>query len=283
MGSSYQAKAQAFFTSRISVAAARANWTCVPGVGLFRVRGLPPAPGRPSDRANHSEAGERCREDSGALAHVLSEARTAGLAALLATKAVDSKNRSLGPVNKAFVDLDDVAQEGLFVTSAGEPARRTSPIEPSSRTLPPCRLPLSPDEPLDCFPFRAWSPGEPRSRSPRDDCVVLERRGGWAVTDCARRMAFVCELYPGVAGECNHDGKPEAGCNTLAGWRVGTPAEHLRPAVPALLGRPHRVLGSGIVPPSTTVILPEHLLHTFQSLALPGPPGTAQLDARPQG
>lgn len=94
------------------MAAAQTAWTCVPGVGLFRVRAG-------AERANYSAAGEQCREDSGELAHVVSEARTAGLSTLLASKTTDSKNRTVGPVRRAFVNLDDVEQEGLFVTSAG--------------------------------------------------------------------------------------------------------------------------------------------------------------------
>lgn len=97
----------------------------MPGVGLFRVRGPSPGP----ERANHSVAAERCRDDNGELAHVLSEARTTGLSSLLSTKGLDSKNRTTGPVNRAYVDLDDIAQEGMFVTSAGK------------KGLPPLREP----------------------------------------------------------------------------------------------------------------------------------------------
>ena len=89
----------------------------MPGVGLFKVHAG-------QERANYTAAGEQCRELSGDLAHVLSEARTAGLAALLAGKVRDSKNRTVGPVTRAFVNLDDMEQEGLFVTSAGEWAVR---------------------------------------------------------------------------------------------------------------------------------------------------------------
>ncbi|KAK3919025.1 Collectin-10 [Frankliniella fusca] len=173
--------------------AAQAGWSCVPGVGLFRVRGL-----SPGERANYTAAGERCRGDSGELAHVLSEVRTAGLAALMGEKGRDDKNRTVGPASRAYVDLADTAKEGLFVTSA--------------------------DEPLDCFPFRAWAPGEPRHRLPDDDCVVLQRRpgpgagagagapgggggGAWAVTDCRRKLPFICELYPGPGsgGDCDQE------------------------------------------------------------------------------
>ncbi|XP_052128278.1 uncharacterized protein LOC113206811 isoform X2 [Frankliniella occidentalis] len=191
------------------------GWSCVPGVGLFRVRGLSTGP----ERANYSAAGDQCREDSGELAHVLSEARTAGLAALLAAKGLDAKNRTVGPVNRAYVNLDDTAKEGLFVTSS--------------------------DEPLDCFPFRAWAPGEPRHRLPTDDCVVLERRpagGSWAVTDCRKRLPFVCELYPGPGGECDEDdsacrslrrlqGSPEDRCE---GWDILA----VPPAQPTTTGAP---------------------------------------------
>lgn len=111
-------------------------------------------------RANYTEAMEICRQEGGELANILTSARTNGLSNM-----VSSINE-----RKAYVGMDDIEHEGKFMTVSGKL--------------------------LSCFEYRAWAPGEPRSRRKSDDCVVIDGQRGWRVVNCARRLPFICELIP---------------------------------------------------------------------------------------
>lgn len=128
------------------------NSTCVVGVGIFNLH---------EQRANYTEAIEICREEGGELANVLTETRTNGLSSIVSTMKTE---------RKAYVGMDDIEQEGKFMTITGKL--------------------------LSCFEFRAWAPGEPRHRRKNEDCVTVNDRGGWKVVDCSKSLPFICELLP---------------------------------------------------------------------------------------
>lgn len=138
-----------------SVFAGKQNATCVKSVGLFLLN---------KQKLNYTEAIAFCQSVGGDLAHVVTEARTNALSALIAGEIQEW-------YKAAYVGLDDRKVEGRFETSLGAP--------------------------LSCFKFRAWAPSHPRNKSRRDDCVILDHEKSWRVVKCKHRLASVCELYPG--------------------------------------------------------------------------------------
>ncbi|XP_074030983.1 collectin-10 [Leptinotarsa decemlineata] len=123
------------------------------------------------------------------LADVSSEIRTRHL-----SKAIN--NSLLDWYKVAYIGLDDIDQEGSFMTVSGSP--------------------------LTCSPFRAWAPGHPRSSRVNEDCVVLDTDKMWRVVDCKSRLPSLCEFYPnkpekandlfGVSCTGTHDKKKRKKC-----------------------------------------------------------------------
>lgn len=62
-----------------------------------------------------------------------------------------------------------------------------------------------PGEPLDCFQFRSWAPGEPRAKRENEDCVVLDSRQAWRVVSCQTKLPFICELLPNGSSVYEHN------------------------------------------------------------------------------
>ncbi|XP_054283592.1 uncharacterized protein LOC129000656 [Macrosteles quadrilineatus] len=145
------------------------NVTCILQLGMFHLH---------SEGANYTEAVSWCEGEGAQLARVTTVVRTTKLSTLVAT---------LGPTSKllqAYVGLNDISQEGFFVS-----------VE---------------DEPLNCFDYRAWAPGHPRSR-PIEDCVVLDSRRGWRTVDCTLKLPFICELIEPVPELCGNGKRKKAG------------------------------------------------------------------------
>nr|XP_018912132.1 PREDICTED: C-type lectin domain family 4 member E [Bemisia tabaci] len=115
-------------------------------------------------KVNYSEAVDLCENKGGRLASVVSESRTNGLSRLVATLGTQNK------LTVAYVGLADTKVEGQFISSKNEPLR--------------------------CFPYRAWAPSEPRHKKSREDCAVIDSRNSWRVVDCKSKHPFLCELTP---------------------------------------------------------------------------------------
>ncbi|CAH0762917.1 unnamed protein product [Bemisia tabaci] len=115
-------------------------------------------------KVNYSEAEDLCENKGGRLASVVSESRTNGLSRLVATLGTQNK------LTVAYVGLADTKVEGQFISSKNEPLR--------------------------CFPYRAWAPSEPRHKKSREDCAVIDSRNSWRVVDCKSKHPFLCELTP---------------------------------------------------------------------------------------
>nr|CAD7430305.1 unnamed protein product [Timema monikensis] len=115
--------------------------------------------------ANFTQARQVCHSEDGELPSVITEARTVGLAQLVTTALSGTG------IKRAFVGLDDRDTEGRYVTGKGEP--------------------------LSCFDYRAWAPGEPRDRREDDDCACVDSKQQWRIVRCADKLPFLCELLPG--------------------------------------------------------------------------------------
>lgn len=115
------------------------------------------------DGENYTSAISRCQESSGDLAEVVSEIRTNSLSDLI-------KNSLKLWYKVAYVGLDDTNIEGSFETPLGNH--------------------------LGCYKFRAWGPGQPRSKRNDEDCVVLDAERTWKVVNCKKKLPFLCEIYP---------------------------------------------------------------------------------------
>lgn len=113
-------------------------------------------------KLNYSEAVENCQSIYSDLAHVLTETRTTSLAKMLAFLTDWYK--------AAYIGLDDRKIEGQYETPLGDP--------------------------INCYKYRAWSPGQPRNVIKSDDCVILEDTKTWKIVNCKHQMASICELYP---------------------------------------------------------------------------------------
>ncbi|XP_075167918.1 uncharacterized protein LOC142240085 [Haematobia irritans] len=52
------------------------------------------------------------------------------------------------------------------------------------------------DESLDCFPYRAWEPGNPKmsSQFTNSSCVALTSHGTWVTVECNRKLFYFCEI-----------------------------------------------------------------------------------------
>ncbi|XP_065080578.1 uncharacterized protein LOC135703316 [Ochlerotatus camptorhynchus] len=133
------------------------NVTCLPSVGMFVF----------SDRkVNYSLASNECRSLGGSLAHVASEVRTNMLSKMVATEGPMLKNAT-NKTERAYVGLNETIK-GMFLTSGNEP--------------------------LDCFLYRAWSPGHP-SKTRQPGCVAITSNSSWTVQSCNKSIRFICELH----------------------------------------------------------------------------------------
>ncbi|XP_059608009.1 uncharacterized protein LOC132255855 [Phlebotomus argentipes] len=103
------------------------NATCMPGLGMFVYYDKP---------ENFTRAFNICRELKGKLADVLSEQRTNLLSKWIKSK-FNTTHRDM-----AFVDLKELENNG---------------------TVSKHKYYTSDGFPIDCFPYRAWSPGFPRT------------------------------------------------------------------------------------------------------------------------
>jgi hypothetical protein len=113
-----------------------------------------------TQRRNYSSAVTTCESIGGQLAHIASESRTDELSRLLRVSLSSAKD------GVAFVGLNETTR-GKFITSNAEP--------------------------LECFDYRAFSPGHPPEiRKP--SCVVLTKRSSWKVASCTKKTEFICEL-----------------------------------------------------------------------------------------
>jgi hypothetical protein len=109
------------------------------------------------ERKNYSSAATTCSAINGQLAHIVTERRTNELSQLL-------RDSSDGAA--AFVGLNETTR-GKFITSNAEP--------------------------LECFDYRAFSPGHPPEiRKPA--CVVITKRSAWKAASCTKKFEFICEL-----------------------------------------------------------------------------------------
>lgn len=116
-----------------------------------------------SEKENYTMSILKCQSNGADLAHVLTEHRTNYLSELL--------NKSISDWYKAaYIGLDDMQIEGKFLTPAG--------------TV------------MECFRFRAWSPGHPRSKHKSEDCVILDVNKTWRTVKCKLKLHAICEFYP---------------------------------------------------------------------------------------
>lgn len=122
------------------------------------------------EKSNYTYAIIQCQNQGGDLANVLSEKRTNALSKLI-------KNGIKDWYRAAFVGLDDLQSRGEFKNSL--------------------------DEPIRCFDYRAWSPGQPRDGKNRSSCVALDEYATWRVVSCDLKLSFICELYPEDFGRSN--------------------------------------------------------------------------------
>ncbi|XP_028131567.1 uncharacterized protein LOC114327222 [Diabrotica virgifera virgifera] len=130
------------------------NATCISSVGLFSLL---------TDVNNYTKSIDSCQKIGAEIADVTSELRTKELSRIV--------NDTLNSWYKtAYVGLDDIKQEGHFVTSFGMM--------------------------LSCSTFRAWAPGHPIFDTINHDCVVLDDIKFWRVVDCRRKFAVLCEFFP---------------------------------------------------------------------------------------
>ncbi|EJY57799.1 AAEL009338-PB, partial [Aedes aegypti] len=135
------------------------NATCLPSVGMFVM----------DDRKlNYSLAFNECRSMGGSLAHVASEARTNQITKMLIK---EMSKRNITTSNKtmdgAYVGLNETIR-GAFFTSGNEP--------------------------LECFLYRAWAPGNP-SKTRQPGCVAITPNSSWIVQNCNKPLRFICELH----------------------------------------------------------------------------------------
>lgn len=78
----------------------------------------------------YSKAFETCIIQGGALAHILSETRTNSLSKLF------FQHKNLTNQQMVYVGLNETNEKNVFMTSSNEP--------------------------IDCFRYRAWAPGQPK-------------------------------------------------------------------------------------------------------------------------
>ncbi|XP_057672441.1 uncharacterized protein LOC130903984 isoform X1 [Diorhabda carinulata] len=129
------------------------NSTCIKSIGLFTLL---------HQKQNYTKSIDACQKLGADIADVTSDIRTRRLSEI-----IDNLN---GWYNVAYVGLDDMYEEGNFVTSF--------------------------DVPLKCVPFRSWAPGHPISDTNKHNCVVLDANQLWRVVDCRRKFPVLCELLP---------------------------------------------------------------------------------------
>uniref|UniRef100_A0A1B0CL12 Putative c-type lectin n=1 Tax=Lutzomyia longipalpis TaxID=7200 RepID=A0A1B0CL12_LUTLO len=135
------------------------NATCLPGMGMFIYYDKP---------ENYSRAFNACQEINGSLAGVVSESQTNALSKLLKLK-YNTTHQDM-----AFVDLrekehNETTNQYTYHTSEGFP--------------------------LECFAFRAWSPGFPR-KFKHAACVTITKENSWKVVPCTKKKPFICEIFP---------------------------------------------------------------------------------------
>ncbi|XP_067002134.2 uncharacterized protein [Anabrus simplex] len=147
------------------------NYTCVPNVGMFHLH---------KHRLNYTMAFEVCLKEGSTLADVTSEVRTNGLSRLIEKEGI----------HEVYVGMDDMAEEGRFVSAGGAP--------------------------LNCVEYRAWAPREPRVLNEANDCVVLNTRREWRVVNCGLKLPFLCEL---VMGNTNRSITNVTMCHSLPTMR----------------------------------------------------------------
>ncbi|CAG9121630.1 unnamed protein product [Plutella xylostella] len=125
------------------------NSTCIPGLGMFLF----------TDRLNYSAAAQECRNRSGRLGDVMSEARTEALTQLLVGAGMEA----------AFVDgKSDNGSEFYNVNG----------------------------DTLDCTTYRAWAPGHPKRSREKYGCIALTRSKTWIAVPCQTKLPSICELNP---------------------------------------------------------------------------------------
>ncbi|XP_066589699.1 uncharacterized protein [Prorops nasuta] len=110
---------------------------------------------------NYTDARAYCKKFNASLAHVISDERSSGFAEFISDK------------TPSFVGLSNLDNDRLWKNEFGEP--------------------------LDCFDYRAWGPGEP---SHSRGCVGITRLPGskslsfWKVLPCKLSFRFICEIFP---------------------------------------------------------------------------------------
>ncbi|XP_073967699.1 uncharacterized protein [Choristoneura fumiferana] len=127
------------------------NATCIPATGMFFLT---------PHKLNYTQARAACRNMSGVLADVVSEARTEALAQLLTGASTEA----------AIVALRRSNGSSFFGANGDS---------------------------LDCSTYRAWAPGHPRRARLKFDCVLVTGQKTWRSTPCNQRYPALCELNPG--------------------------------------------------------------------------------------
>ncbi|GAB0098054.1 uncharacterized protein DMENIID0001_137440 [Sergentomyia squamirostris] len=135
------------------------NASCLPGVGMFIYYEKP---------ENYSRAFNACREINSSLADILSDLRTSSLSQLMQSK-FNSTHKEM-----AFVDLKEKEHNKTTLKST---------------------FCTSYEYPLECYAYRAWSPGFPR-RFKNTACVTITTTNSWKVVPCSLKQPFICELFP---------------------------------------------------------------------------------------
>ncbi|KAI4464895.1 lithostathine [Holotrichia oblita] len=134
------------------------------------------------EKMNYIDSVSACQSIGGDLANVVSEARTNALSLLLSNKLTDWQK-------VAYVGLDDRRKEGRFVTSLGNF--------------------------LSCYKYRAWGPGQPRSKHRNEDCVLLDSDKTWRVVNCKLKFSALCEIYPKIPPCSTSTIRSERGCELI--------------------------------------------------------------------
>ncbi|GJQ66859.1 hypothetical protein Trydic_g7885 [Trypoxylus dichotomus] len=117
---------------------------------------------------NYIDAAGVCQNLGGDLANVVSETRTNALSLLLTNGLTDW-------YKVAYVGLNYRQKKGKFINSSGNR--------------------------LSCYKYRAWGPGQPRSKGRGEDCVLLDSNKTWRVVNCRLKFPALCEIFP-VPGSC---------------------------------------------------------------------------------
>ncbi|XP_044728800.1 uncharacterized protein LOC123292275 [Chrysoperla carnea] len=149
------------------------TYTCLPSIGLFNLH---------KEHVNYTQAADICKEEGGDLAHILTDSRTIAISSFLrqSFKGADISRKL------AYVGLQDVNGNGKFQT----------PLE----------------EPLTCFPYRAWAPSNPKPVNKHHYCVAIDTDKMWKTVKCGMKLPFICELYPNGPFDSTNITLPESGC-----------------------------------------------------------------------